>query len=394
MESNLVRNTKVIAALSSAALMAGTLAACGGGSDSAEGEGNGLDVTAGVIGPKSSAASQYWTELIRGIELAQGEAEERYGVTFDLVERDSKGEPETGARLIQELLNEEQVDVVFGPSLSGVALQVAPIIQRSGRPWMTGIPTADDIIDYSAQPNWAFRTNYNNAQNIEAVADAAFGDGKTVGMIYGTDGFGQAGYDAVSAYAKENGLDLVEAQGVDAGASSMTAQVNQLKQAGVDTVIVWFTTGADHATMLRSMSQVRFDPEVVATATILDPAFTELSRPSHWGTTQFAAPIDFESEELADLEQRYQEEYGEEPLIMTAVWALYAGTLAYAAGVEEAGDAGDYQAVRDAVEGLDSLEVLGQTFDSPFSEDDHELFTPEDWITYRFDENGEVVKAD
>src|SRR3546814_20843488 len=91
---------------------------------------------------------------------------------------------------------------------------------------MTGIPTADEIIDYSAQPNWGFRTNYNNAQNIEAVANMAFGEGKSVGMIYGTDGFGQAGFDAVSSYAKKNGLDLVKAEGVDPGATSMTSQVN------------------------------------------------------------------------------------------------------------------------------------------------------------------------
>ncbi|HEY9564948.1 MAG TPA: ABC transporter substrate-binding protein, partial [Nocardioides sp.] len=119
---------RMLAALTSAVLLAGGLTACGGSSEGGEG---GLSVKAGVIGPKTSPASQYWTELKRGIELAQDEAEEKYGVTFDLVERDDKGEPETGARLIQELLNQEQVDVVFGPSLSGVALQVAPVIQRS-----------------------------------------------------------------------------------------------------------------------------------------------------------------------------------------------------------------------------------------------------------------------
>jgi ABC-type branched-subunit amino acid transport system substrate-binding protein len=380
----------MLAALTSAVLLAGGLTACGGSSEGGEG---GLSVKAGVIGPKTSPASQYWTELKRGIELAQDEAEEKYGVTFDLVERDDKGEPETGARLIQELLNQEQVDVVFGPSLSGVALQVAPVIQRSGRPWMTGIPTADEIIDYSAQPNWGFRTNYNNAQNIEAVANMAFGEGKSVGMIYGTDGFGQAGFDAVSSYAKKNGLDLVKAEGVDPGATSMTSQVNTLKDAGVDTVIVWFTTGADHATMMRSMAQVSYDPEIVATATILDPAFTELSKPTEWDNTSFAAPIDFESPELKDLTERYAKEYGEEPLIMTAVWSLYAATLTYAAAVAESGDSSDYPAVREAMENLDSVEVLGQTFDKPFSEKDHELFTPEDWITYGFDKTGEVVKA-
>jgi branched-chain amino acid transport system substrate-binding protein len=381
----------MLAALTSTLLLGVGLTACGGGSTEAT-EG-GLTVKAGVIGPKTSPASQYWIELERGIELAQDEAEERYGVTFDLVKRDDKGEPETGARLIQELLNEEQVDVVFGPSLSGVALQVAPVIQRAGRPWMTGIPTADGILDYSTQPNWGFRTNYNNAQNIEAVANMAFGEDKTVGMIYGTDGFGQAGFDAVSSYAKEKGLDLVKAEGVDPGATSMTSQVRSLKDAGVDTVIVWFTTGADHATMMRSMAQVKYDPKVVATATILDPAFTELSKPAEWDNTTFAAPIDFESAELKALTERYTEEYGEEPLILTAVWALYAATLSYSAAVAEAGDSNDYEAVRSALEDLKSVDVLGQTFEQPFSEKDHELFTPEDWITYEFNESGEVVKA-
>lgn len=387
-----MKSKKSLAVAAVASLLAGGLAACG---DSSAGGGEGgLAVKAGVIGPKTNPASQYWTELERGIALAEGEAEERYGVTFDLVERDDRGEPETGARLIQELLNQEQVDVVFGPSLSGVSLQVAPLIQRAGRPWMTGIPTADQIIDYSEQPNWAFRTNYNNDQNIEAVASSAFGEGKSVGMVYGTDGFGQAGYDSVRSYVDENGLDLVAAEGVDPGATSMVSQVNALKRAGVDTVIVWFTTGAEHATLLRSMSQADFDAEVVATATILDPAFTELSNATDWEQTVFAAPIDFETSEIADLTTRYREEYGEEPLIMTAVWALYASTLTYAAAVAEAGDANDYEAVRDAMENLDSIDVLGQTFDKPFSAEDHELFTPEDWISYRFDESGDVVKSD
>ncbi|MCD9197675.1 ABC transporter substrate-binding protein [Aeromicrobium wangtongii] len=383
---------RVLAGITTGLLLAGGLTACGSSTESSSK--GALSVKAGVVGPKTNPASQYWTELERGIELAQDEAEERHGVTFDLVKRDDKGEPETGARLIQELLNQEQVDVLFGPSLSGVALQVAPVIQRAKRPWMTGAPAADGVLDYSTQPNWGFRTNYNNSQNIEAVANIAFGDDKTVGMIYGTDGFGQAGYDAVDAYAKANGLNLVRAEGVDPGSTSMTAQVNTLKKAGIDTVIVWFTTGADHATMMRSMAQVSYDPEIVATATILDPAFTELSKPAEWDTTVFAAPIDFESPEVTELAKRYEERYGEKPLILTVVWALYASTLSYAAAVEEAGDSSDYAAVRDALEGLDSIEILGQKFDKPFSAKDHELFTPEDWIAYEFDESGTVVKAD
>lgn len=380
-----------------AGLMATALAvtSCGAGEDDkASGTAeNGLTVTAGLIGPETSAASVYWTELVRGFELARSAAETQYGVTYEIVERDDKGEPETGARLVQELLNEEQVDVIVGPSTSGVSLQAAPIIQRAGRPWLPSIPTADAIIDYSNDPNWAFRTNYNNAQNIATVGDIAFGDGQTVGMLYGTDGFGQAGYDAVQAYADDNGLELAAAEGVDPGAADMTSQLSRLKDAGADTVVMWFTTGADQATALRSMDQIGYDAEVVATATILDPAFTELAEPAQWDSMVFAAPIDFEAPQMQELVTRYEEEYGEKPLIITAVWASYASSLLYAAAVSEAGDPSDYAAVRDAMEGLDSIDVVGQTFDAPFAKDDHELIDPSGWLLYRYDEKGELVKV-
>src|SRR3546814_16206781 len=98
----------------------------------------------------------------------------------------------------------------------------------------------------------------------------------------------------------------------------MTSHVNTLKDAGVDTVIVWFTTGADHATMMRSMAQVNYDPEIVATATILAPAFTELSKPTDWTNTSFAAPLDFETHELNNLTNHSPKEYGEEPPIISA----------------------------------------------------------------------------
>ncbi|MTV26393.1 ABC transporter substrate-binding protein [Nitriliruptoraceae bacterium ZYF776] len=380
--------------------------ACGGGggdtdgadgaSSSADGgeggEGGGdLTVTAGVIGPESSPAALYWTELERGFELGAEEALERYGVTFEAVERDTRGEPERAAQLIQELLNQEQVDVIFGPSLSGEALQVAPVIQRTGRPWMTGIPVADAIIDYSEQPNWAFRTNYNNEQTIEAVGDVAFGDGQSVAMLYGTDGFGQAGYDAVAAWAEANGHDIVAAEGIDPGSPDMSPQLNRVRGAGADTIVSWFTTGADQATMMRGLEQLDFDADVVTQATVMDPAFVDLATPEQWEGMVFPAPMDFESEALQDLVAEYEERFGEPPLVITGVWSVYAATLLYAQAVSEVGDPSDYEAVRQAIEDTAELEVLGQDFTSPFTADDHELFDLDGWFLYEYDADGQLV---
>ena len=355
------------------------------------GDGESLTVTAGVIGPESSPAALYWTELERGFELGADVAEERYGVTFEAVKADTRGEPERAAQLIQELLNQEQVDVIFGPSLSGSALQVAPVIQRTGRPWMTGIPVADAIIDYSEQPNWAFRTNYNNEQTIEAIGDIAFGDGQTVAMLYSTDGFGQAGFDAVQAWADTNGHDIVAAEGIDPGSPDMTPQLNRADGAGADTIVSWFTTGSDQATMMRGIEQLDFDADVVTQATVMDPAFVDLATPEQWEGMVFPAPMDFESDALQDLVAEYEERYGEQPLVITGVWSVYAATLLYAQAVSEVGDPSDYEAVRQAIENTSELEILGQSFTDPFSEDDHELFDLEGWFLYEYDADGELV---
>ena len=354
-------------------------------------DGESLTVTAGLIGPESSPAALYWTELDRGFELGAEVAQERYGVTYESVQRDTRGEPERAAQLIQELLNEEQVDVIFGPSLSGEALQVAPVIQRTGRPWMTGIPVADAIIDYGEQPNWAFRTNYNNEQTIEAIGDVAFGDGQSVAMLYGTDGFGQAGFDAVSAWAEANGHDIVSAEGIDPGSPDMTPQLNRVDDAGADTIVSWFTTGSDQATMMRGIEQLDLDVDVVTQATVLDPAFVDLATPEQWEGMVFPAPMDFESDALQDLVAEYEERYGEPPLVITGVWAVYASTLLYAQAVSEVGDPSDYEAVRQAIEDTSELEILGQTFSDPFSEDDHELFDLDGWFLYEYDADGELV---
>jgi branched-chain amino acid transport system substrate-binding protein len=397
---NVVRTSKARRYGAWLIVLALVVSACAGGADDegdeAAGEaGNGEDgdttILAGVIGPESSPAALYWTELERGFELGSEVAEERFGVTFESVERDTAGEPERAAQQIQELLNEEQVDVIFGPSLSGEALQVAPVIQRTGRPWMTGIPVADAIIDYSEQPNWAFRTNYNNEQTIEAVGDVAFGDGEQVGMLYGTDGFGQAGYDSVAAWVEGNEYELVDAQGVDPGSPDVTPQLNRLREAGAEVIVSWFTTGADHATMLRGMDQLDFDARVVTQATVLDPAFVELSDPELWEGMVFPAPMDFESDEVQELVEEYEERYGEAPLVITGVWSVYAATLLYAQAAAEVGDPSDYEAVRDAIENTEQLDVLGQVFESPFSEEDHELFDLDGWFLYEYGPDGEVV---
>ena len=350
-----------------------------------------LVVVAGVIGPESSPAGVYWTELDRGFEMGSETALERFGVSFDARPRDTRGEPERAAQLIQELLNDEQVDVIFGPSLSGEALQVGPVIQRTGRPWMTGIPVADAIIDYSEQPNWAFRTNYNNEQTIEAVGDIAFGDGEAVGIMFGTDGFGQAGFDAVAAWVEANGLELVAAEGIDPGSPDQTPQLSRLRDAGAEVVVSWFTTGADQATMLRSMDQLDYDARVVTQATVLDPAFVGLSSPELWEGMVFAAPMDFASEPVRELVADYEERYGEPPLVVTALWAVYAATVLYAQAVAEVGDPSDHDAVRDAIESTQEIEILGQVFTAPFGPEDHELFDLEGWFLYEYGPDGEVV---
>lgn len=383
---------RLLAGAAAAALLA--TAACGSdGDDQSADSGDGLTAKIGLIGPKSGAAQFYWTELERGIEMAEADVKEEFGVSFNIVEGDDQGSPDVASRVIQTMLNQENVDAVFGPSQSGPSLQVAETIQRTGRPWLVSIAAADEILDPDASPNWGFRTNNNNSDAIAVSGSYLWAEPDAkVGIFYGADAYGQSNHDMLDAYAKANGHTVVHEETIQPGATDVSSQVRKMQDAGVNSVLVAVTTGADTAAISKAMDQLGYAPDrFLVTATVLS-GYTDLAQPREWENLAFIEPRDLTGDSFTQLSDRYEEEYGEKPTSAVAVYTSYTSAVLYAQAVAEVGDAGDWEGVRQAMEDTPSLDINGRVWDKPFSAEDHDLYEddPSSWYVIGFDPDGNL----
>ncbi|WP_195905230.1 ABC transporter substrate-binding protein [Parafrankia elaeagni] len=370
------------------------LAACGSDSSSSDSvsDGGRPTVRIGVVGPESGSAPQFWTDAIRPVELAADELGEKYGINVEIVEADDGGTPEGASQAIQTLLNSEDVDALFGPPQSGNALQVAEVVQRTGRPWL--LPAqAPALINPEADPNWAFRTNYASDDLATIVGDLLFAGGNRVGVVHSTDAYGQTSLEAVQAYAEANGLEIAAEEAIQPGSTDFAPSVRRLEEAGVTAVFMGITAGADTATVTRAMVQEGFRPELKVTNATILADFEQLAEPAQWENLVFVDTRRLAEGAMAEISADYEKRYGEAPILPTNVYSFFAGMDAYLQAVAQVGDADDYDAVREAMESVPAVSVRGESIASPFSADDHELYEAEDqaaWYVYGFDAQGSL----
>jgi branched-chain amino acid transport system substrate-binding protein len=352
-----------------------------------------ITATVGVVGPKSGIAPFYFTESLRGFELAIPEIEERFGVRLEIIETDDEGSPEVASREVQKLLNETEVDAIVGPAQSGPALQVAEIIQRAGRPWLISVAAADQVLDESISPNWGFRFQNTNQQAIDVTADLLFGEGNTVGIFYSAEGYGQSNLDSMKSTAEARGQEIASEEGFEPGTPDLTSAVRRMKDAGVNSVFIAVSNGSDIASLVRAMEQTGFDPKTkIATQTILTE-FSELATAEQRAGIVIPDPRDLTGAPYSRLMTMYEETYGEPAQLGAAVFPSYSAALAYGQAVAEVGDATDYEAVRLAMEGIAEFDVNGRLFEAPFSATDRNLYdnVASTWYLHEFGENGEIV---
>lgn len=365
--------------------------ACGGGNDSDSKAAAGI-VRIGIVGPETGAVPQYYTDLIRPVEMAVADLADKYGLEVEIVPADDQATPEGASQAVQELLNQSNVDVIVGPPLSGNALQVADVIQRTGRPWL--IPAiSPEIMDESRDPNWLFRTNYNSADLSSVVAQLLFAEDSTVGVIHAADAAGQSSLASIEASAEDLGEEVAAVEAIQPGSSDFNAGVSRLKAAGVDSVFIAVTAGSDTSTITKAIVQEGMEPRIVVTNATILADFSTLADPEQWENLVFVDPRDLTGQNLADVAEDYEAEYGEKPILPTNIHSVMASIDAYLQAVAEVGDASDYDAVREAMEGIESVTVGSDVYETPFGPGDHELYEasePASWIVFGFDDKGEL----
>jgi len=194
----------------------------------------------------------------RTLEMAVEELNARGGLggrPVQLLVKDTGGSPEKAVSFAKQLIDEEQVFAIIGPSTSGETMAVKALAEGSGT-LLLSCAAAEVIVNPVAR--WVFKTAQKDSHAATAIFLQLKKMGLTkVGVLTSNTGFGKAGKEQLEKLAPEHGVQIVVSETYDKAATDLTAEVTKLKAAGVQALVNWSIEPAQ-AIVIKNARQLGF----------------------------------------------------------------------------------------------------------------------------------------
>ncbi len=175
------------------------------------------------------------------------------GRKIDLIVKDSGGSPEKAVSLAKQLIDEEKVLAVIGPSTSGETMAIKAICQE-GKTILISCAAAETIVNPIA--SYVFKVPQKDSDAVRLIyrtmKDQAI---STIGVIASNDGYGMAGKAQLEKLAGEHGVTVAISEAYDKQATDLTDVLTKLKGRDVKAVVNWSIVPAQ-SLVARSMKQV------------------------------------------------------------------------------------------------------------------------------------------
>lgn len=179
------------------------------------------------------------------------------GQKVELIIKDSGASPEKAISFAKQLIEEEKVVAVLGPSTSGETMKIKKIFEQAQTP-LVSCAAAEVIVNPVAQ--YVFKT----PQKDSYVAQKIFQTMKAMGIskiavLAGNTGFGKAGKAQLLKIAPEMGIEVVEAEVYDKKSKDLSAVVAKIKaNKDVQAVVNWSIVPAQ-SILAKNMRQAGWD---------------------------------------------------------------------------------------------------------------------------------------
>ena len=160
------------------------------------------------------------------------------GKKIDLLLKDTAGNPEKAISLAKQLLEEENVVAVVGPSSSGETMAVKKIFEDAKTP-LISCAAAEVIVNPLA--SWVFKTPQNDSFAAIKIFKEMNNLGiKKIAVLVDNSGFGKAGKEQLQKIAPDYKIEVVESEVYDTKATDLSAVVAKIKaNPAVQGVVNW-----------------------------------------------------------------------------------------------------------------------------------------------------------
>ena len=358
---------KLIALLLSLAMVL-ALAACGGSAAPAATEAPAADAPAaeapaeeapalepvyiGLSAKITGADAANGDRMVKAATMAVDEINAAGGVLggrmLELVIEDDATDNTMAVNVANIFAANDKIAAVVGPWNSGQIMASEGVYKDAGIPFF-GLGTNPKLKDLNNP--YCFLVRGSDTIMASCAAELIISElGATkVGIMYTTNEFGTGAMEIIDAACKAAGLESYP-QAINIGDTDVTGQILDMKNKGVDCMVVW-ASDAEYVLTARQAFELGLDVPVVASPAITMDQVRELCEPDWvegwYSITDFVSNTD--DAEVLDFCKRYAEGYGNGQNAELYVADVYSTVLLIADAIERAGSA-DREAIRDAVE--------------------------------------------
>ena len=351
------------------------------------------DLKIGLVAALTGQSAQSGEAITRGLTIAIDEINAKGGVLGQklvLVKRDDESSPPKGVTAARELISSEKVVALFGGIDTPVSLAIVPIANQNKKPFMGVWAAGTNITKNGASPNYVFRVSAQDDLVDIALIKYAMStyNAKKPGLVLVNNPWGESNEKGLKAAAAAANLPIAGVEKIEQTDIDMTPQLNRLKSAGADTIILVANAGPG-AQMMKSRERMGWSVPVVSHWGISGGRFDELVGPTagdvHFIQTYsfFSPPTPVSEKIMAELSKRYGVKTAADIIAPVGTANAYDAMHLLALAIENAKST-DGEAIRVALEKIESYPGLIKTYNKPFASPAHEALAPEDYVMVRY----------
>ena len=332
-------------------------------------------IKVGAILAVTGGASFLGGPEARTLEMLVDDVNAKGGINgnkIELIIKDSGANPEKAISFAKQLIEEEKVLAILGPSTSGETMKIKSIAEDGKTP-LVSCAAAEVIVNPVAK--YVFKTPQKDSFVIQHI----YGEMNKMGIakiavVAGNTGFGKAGKEQLLKLAPEFGIEVVAAEVYDKKATDLSAVVAKLMaNKDIQAVVNWSIVPAQ-AIIAKNMRQAGWDVPLFQSHGFGNIKYVEAAGAAAEGIIFPAGRLlvadvlpdsDPQKKLLLQYKNDYEGKYQE--TASTFGGHAYDAFIVLVKAVETAGL--DKDKVRDAIENIKDLPGTGGVFS--FSAEDH-----------------------
>lgn len=293
------------------------------------------------------------------------------GKQIELIVKDSGANPAKAISFAKQLIEEEQVLAIIGPTTSGETMQIKGICETN-RMILVSCSAAEVIVNPVAK--YVFKTPQKDSQAVAWIFNTMKEMGiSRIGVLSGNTGFGKAGKEQLEELAPTAGIEIAISEVYDKSATDLSGVLAKVKAQNVQAVVNWSIVPAQ-SIVAKNMKQIGMDVPLFQSHGFGNIKYVQQAGEAGEGILFPAGRLLIVDElpaghpqkaPLAKYKKDYEEKYGED--VSTFGGHAYDALMIVVEGIKKAGTI-DREAVRNAIE---TLEFVGTGGVFRFSAEDH-----------------------